>query len=193
MTSKFSLANKGVTNRNVFSTQAGGREMWAGRTNLIHHPPSGGARRTVQTRWRLYSHTKLAKSDGVLCELSTCLSKFRMCRLQDTPKCRALSPCQSTRLVSEDRSRLNLIFWLNRPNKHTAVSMESPCSLYCTRPATCFNSHKASYYNDCPINPLATNDVYINWLVFITEMKSVCCAVRTGSLNKAVCASSLKG
>ena len=33
----------------------------------------------------------------------------------------------------------------------------------------------------------------INWLVFITEMKSVYSAVRTGSLNKAVCASSLKG
>ena len=32
----------------------------------------------------------------------------------------------------------------------------------------------------------------INWLVFITEMKSVYSAVRTGSLNKAVCASSLK-
>jgi len=28
---------------------------------------------------------------------------------------------------------------------------------------------------------------------FITEMKSVHCAVRTGSLNKAVCASFLKG
>ena len=33
----------------------------------------------------------------------------------------------------------------------------------------------------------------INWLVFITEMKSVYHAVRTGSLNKAVCASYLKG
>ena len=32
-----------------------------------------------------------------------------------------------------------------------------------------------------------------NWLVFIIEMKSVYSAVRTGSLNKAVCASSLKG
>ena len=31
----------------------------------------------------------------------------------------------------------------------------------------------------------------INWLVFITEMKSVYSAVRTGSLNKAVRASSL--
>jgi len=31
-----------------------------------------------------------------------------------------------------------------------------------------------------------------NWLVFITEMKSVYSAVRTVSLNKAVCASSLK-
>ena len=40
----------------------------------------------------------------------------------------------------------------------------------------------------------ATRATYItNWLVFITEMKSVYCAVRTGSLNKAVCASSLKG
>ena len=33
----------------------------------------------------------------------------------------------------------------------------------------------------------------INWLVFITEMKSVYCAVRTWSLTKAVCTSSLKG
>ena len=32
----------------------------------------------------------------------------------------------------------------------------------------------------------------INWLVFITEMKNVYRAVRTGSLNKAVCALSLK-
>jgi len=32
----------------------------------------------------------------------------------------------------------------------------------------------------------------INWLVFITEMKSVYSAVRTGALNKAVGASSLK-
>ena len=31
----------------------------------------------------------------------------------------------------------------------------------------------------------------INWLVFITEIKSVYCAVRSGSLNKVVCASSL--
>ena len=33
----------------------------------------------------------------------------------------------------------------------------------------------------------------INWLNFITEMKSVYFAVRTGSLNKAVCASYLNG
>ena len=33
----------------------------------------------------------------------------------------------------------------------------------------------------------------INWLVFITEMKSVYCGVRTGSLVKAVCVSYLKG
>ena len=33
----------------------------------------------------------------------------------------------------------------------------------------------------------------INWLVFITEMKRVYFAVWTGSLNKAVCTSSVKG
>ena len=39
----------------------------------------------------------------------------------------------------------------------------------------------------------ATGATYsINWLVFITKMKSVYSAVRTGSLNKAICASSLK-
>ena len=40
----------------------------------------------------------------------------------------------------------------------------------------------------------ATSATYsIHWLVFITEMKSVYSAVRTGTSNKAVCASSLKG
>ena len=33
----------------------------------------------------------------------------------------------------------------------------------------------------------------MNCLVFITEMKSVYCALRTESLNKAVCALYLKG
>jgi hypothetical protein len=33
----------------------------------------------------------------------------------------------------------------------------------------------------------------INWFVFLIEMKSVYCAVRTGSLNETVYASSLKG
>jgi hypothetical protein len=44
--------------------------MWAGRTNLIHHPLSGGARRTVQSGWRLDSQTKLAKAAGILLSLS---------------------------------------------------------------------------------------------------------------------------
>jgi hypothetical protein len=40
----------------------------------------------------------------------------------------------------------------------------------------------------------ATSAPYnINWLVFITKMKSVYCMVRTGSLNRAVGMSSLKG
>ena len=43
-------------------------------------------------------------------------------------------------------------------------------------------------------NKTATCATYsINWLVFITEMKSVYCMVWTGSLNKAVCALYLKG
>ena len=42
--------------------------------------------------------------------------------------------------------------------------------------------------------PTAIISLYsINWLVFITEMKSVNSSVRTGSSNKAVCASSLNG
>jgi hypothetical protein len=40
----------------------------------------------------------------------------------------------------------------------------------------------------------ATRATYnINWLVFITEMKRIYSAVRTGYWNKAVCASSVKG
>jgi len=33
----------------------------------------------------------------------------------------------------------------------------------------------------------------INWMVFLTEIKSVYSGVRNGSLNKTICASSLKG
>ena len=41
---------------------------------------------------------------------------------------------------------------------------------------------------------IATCATYsIHWLVFITEMKSVYSAVRIGSLNKSVCAFSVKG
>jgi hypothetical protein len=32
-----------------------------------------------------------------------------------------------------------------------------------------------------------------NWLVFIIKVESVYCAVQSGSLNRAVCALSLKG
>jgi hypothetical protein len=40
----------------------------------------------------------------------------------------------------------------------------------------------------------ATSAPYnINWLVFITEIKSVYCAVQTGSVNRAFCTLSLKG
>jgi len=60
-------------------------------------------------------------------------------------------------------------------------------------------------FNECTLCPhcicfvfiweqTATCATYsIIWLVFITEMKNVYSAVRTGSLNKAVCASSLNG
>ena len=70
-----------------------------------------------------------------------------------------------------------------------------------TQSTTSFNRHKIQ----CSANNVficfvfiweqtATCATYsINWLVFITEMKSVYSAVRTGSLNKAVCASSLQG
>jgi hypothetical protein len=33
----------------------------------------------------------------------------------------------------------------------------------------------------------------INWMVFIADMESVCCAVRTGSLNKNDYVSLIKG
>jgi len=44
------------------------------------------------------------------------------------------------------------------------------------------------------LRTIATFALYnANWLFFITEMKSVYCAVRTGALHKAVCASCLRG
>jgi hypothetical protein len=60
-------------------------------------------------------------------------------------------------------------------------------------------------FNNCTLCPHSIYEFYIylrtnidlchlhHKLIFITEMKNVYCAVRTGSLNKAVCTSSLKG
>jgi hypothetical protein len=72
---------------------------------------------------------------------------------------------------------------------------------------TGYGMHKqVEYFNNCALCPhsicvfctcLRTNSdlchLHKNGFVFITEMKSVYSAVRTGSLNDAVCASSFKG
>jgi hypothetical protein len=49
--------------------------------------------------------------------------------------------------------------------------------------------------NFCVLSYLRTNRLvsHHKLIVFIIESKNVYCAVRTGSLNKTVCASSLKG
>jgi len=62
----------------------------------------------------------------------------------------------------------------------------------------CVISHSKEFSNKrvnqtCYRPAVATSASYnMNWLVFITEMESVYCAVRTGSLNKAVCSLSFK-
>jgi hypothetical protein len=66
------------------------------------------------------------------------------------------------------------------------------------------DAHTGLTFNNCTLCPhciyvfciyLRTySDLcHLQHLVFITEMKSVYSAVRTGALNKAVCASSLNG
>jgi len=75
----------------------------------------------------------------------------------------------------------------------------SPFKAYCLRDAPTgltFNNlrsaHTVFMYFVFIWRKTATCATYsINWLVFITEIKSVCSAVRTGSLNKAVWASKL--
>jgi len=42
------------------------------------------------------------------------------------------------------------------------------------------------------VQTVTSTSCYMNWLVLITEMKSVYCAVLKGSLNKTVCSLSLK-
>jgi hypothetical protein len=79
----------------------------------------------------------------------------------------------------------------------TALTFYSLFVTWCTNSLTSNNCTLCphSIYVFCIIwEQTATCASYsINWLVFITEMKSVYCAVRTGSLNKAVCASTWKG
>ena len=81
-------------------------------------------------------------------------------------------------------------------------------SSLCSRPLLTFQSLPVTWctFNNCTFCPnciyvfciyLRTNSdlchLQHKLIGFITEMKSVYCAVRTGSSNKAVCASCLKG
>jgi hypothetical protein len=70
-------------------------------------------------------------------------------------------------------------YWLRAPTGLTLKKRHSAHAVF-----ICFIFISEQTANSVPCN--------INWLVFITEMKSAYCAVRTGSLNKALCASSLK-
>ena len=55
-------------------------------------------------------------------------------------------------------------------------------------PSTLYNLTNNGVFKLKQNRQCATCATYtLNWLVFITEMKSVYCEVRTGSLNKAVC------
>jgi hypothetical protein len=105
------------------------------------------------------------------------------------------------------------IYSLFYNTKYCKVSMQSLEILACRLPVILtFRGHWLRHaptsltFNNCTLCPhcvcvlciyLRTNcDLcyfHHNWLVFITEMKSVYSAVRPGSVHKAVCASSLKG
>ena len=84
------------------------------------------------------------------------------------------------------------------PNRHTFFVIPFKADWLCAPTGwTLQNWHSAPTLFICFVfisEQRATCAPYnISWLVFITEKKSVYSAVRTGSLNKAVCASALKG
>jgi hypothetical protein len=91
--------------------------------------------------------------------------------------------------------------WYNKHCRSTLnVGFIYECVLPAQRPVLSWKvripSILGNIYDTFPIGtwPDTTRATYtINLLVFITEMKSVYSAVRTESLNKAVCYSSLKG
>ena len=75
---------------------------------------------------------------------------------------------------------------------------QETCVLILSTSFVCIISHSTEFSDKWVNQPryrpgVATSAPYnLNWMVFITEMKSIYSAVRTGSSNKAVCASSLK-
>jgi hypothetical protein len=84
-------------------------------------------------------------------------------------------------------------------NEHCTLRVLTFWSLQVTRCTNKFNIQQlyalpTLYLRTCYVfiweQTAACATYIINWLVFITEMKSVYSAVGTGSLNKAVCASS---
>ena len=94
-----------------------------------------------------------------------------------------LSSCLSTRM-----------WYVGKHRYTTTLTFYSLPVTWCTNSLT-FNNCTFCSHCMCFVliwEQTATCATYsINWLVFITEMKSVYCAVRTGSLNEAICASCL--
>jgi hypothetical protein len=104
--------------------------------------------------------------------------------------------------MTHDPSRREAVDLRLRPRGH----WDRHFTFNLLKPSVC-GTHQVEYLNNCTLCPyciyvfcisLRTNSDLChlhkkNWLVFITEMKSVYSAVRTGSLNEAVCAPSFKG
>jgi hypothetical protein len=113
-----------------------------------------------------------------------------------------LSVCrhETTRLPLDGflwNSIFGYFFWKSDKIDLASVKMDKNNDYFASIPIYIFDHISAHTVFMCFLffwEHTATRATYsINWLVFITQMQSVYCAVQTGSLNKAVCASSLKG
>jgi hypothetical protein len=101
----------------------------------------------------------------------------------------------NTSYIFDSKQYFKMYSLFTLPNLSTILTLFKPYWLSDT-PTTVRSAHSA-FTRMCFAfisEQTATCATYIiNWWVFMTEMKSVYFAVRTGSLNKAVCASSLEG
>ena len=195
--SKFERGGTAIINRNMQSGKSYVLLPVRIQTNVRHvysWTSAGNAR--AQTRAAVFRKMKHHFTVNVLKEM---YGRLRLNLIFQTSAVAIWA--KLTELSNLPHSVFMCFVWISEQTENISLYCIKPFKAYCSRDAppvphstTVRSAHTVFMCFVFIWENRATCATHsINWLVFIAEMKSVYSAVRSWSLNKAFCASSLKG